>query len=129
MQNFSSSAVDPLRRPAPANPPRPAEGPRVAEPARGAVARLPVAPDAARRAEAAEADAIRLRALLIRRETEIAWLRDPIDRLHAETPGLRTRLQLVRENRSLSEQLVALRRRLGGGARLGVPREQPAFGA
>lgn len=68
------------------------------------------------RADAAEADAMRLRALLIRRDTEIAQLRDELRLLHVETPDLRTRLELVRENRRQAEQLVALRRALGGGA-------------
>ncbi|MBK1613836.1 hypothetical protein CKO44_10180 [Rubrivivax gelatinosus] len=81
-----------------------------------------------RRAEAAEADAMRLRALLIRRDTEIGQLRDEIHLLHVETPDLRTRLELVRENRRQADQLVVLRRALGGGWRPDA-RQRPAFGA
>lgn len=81
-----------------------------------------------RRADAAEADAMRLRALLIRRDTEIAQLRDELQLLHVETPDLRTRLELVRENRRQAEQLVALRRALGGGAWRADGRVRPAFG-
>ncbi|MBG6080573.1 chromosome segregation ATPase [Rubrivivax gelatinosus] len=81
-----------------------------------------------RRADAAEADAMRLRALLIRCDTEIAQLRDELRLLHVETPDLRTRLELVRENRRQAEQLVALRRALGGGAWRAEARVRPAFG-
>ncbi|MBK1688915.1 hypothetical protein [Rubrivivax gelatinosus] len=82
-----------------------------------------------RRADAAEADAMRLRALLIRRDTELAQLRDELRLLHVETPDLRTRLDLVRENRRQAEQLVALRRALGGGAWRAESRIRPALGA
>ncbi|WPB59282.1 hypothetical protein [Xylophilus sp. GOD-11R] len=59
---------------------------------------------------ALEAENIRLRAALIRRESELAFARQDRDELAASVPGLPRRLELARTIESLGERLQTMKR-------------------
>lgn len=62
------------------------------------------------RIDALEADRLRLRALLVARDSLVAQLRDEIQSLESATPGLRQRLDLAGDNTRLAQQVRDLQR-------------------
>jgi septal ring factor EnvC (AmiA/AmiB activator) len=62
------------------------------------------------RIDVLEADRLRLRALLMVRDSLVAQLRDDIQSLESATPALRQRLDLVGENARLAQQVRDLQR-------------------
>ena len=66
--------------------------------------------DHVRRADAQQAESMRMRAELIGRDTALALARDQLQVLEEAAPGLRSRFELGRENQRLAEQLHELQR-------------------
>lgn len=72
------------------------------------------AEDAARRIEALEADLVRLRALLVARQTELEQQRQALAALEAAVPQLRERQALAEEAATLRGTVLDLRREVAG---------------